>query len=45
MEMDEKRDMKRNDFIELINEAIKKKGLEYLQKLRGNKEKKLITKK
>ena len=39
--MNEIRDMKRNDFIKLINESIKKKGLEYLQKLRGNKGKEI----
>ena len=34
--------MKRNKFISLLDEAIKKKALEYLLKMRGNKGKEIL---
>ena len=37
MELEEIRIMKRNYFIKVINKAIHKKALEYLQNMRGNK--------
>ena len=42
IELEEIKEIKRNKFVNLINRSIKKKALEYLQKMRGKKGQEIV---